>query len=62
MVVLNMSTKKMRGVPVYYDELKKLRSVNLTDTAWGILRTKSLEKEISISEYIERWVREIDGG
>lgn len=63
MVLLDMSrAKRMRNIPVYYEELKKLSSVNLTDTAWTLLRDKSLEKGLSISEYIERWVREIHGG
>lgn len=56
-----MSTKRMKNVPVHYDELKKARSVNLTDTTWNLLRIKSNELGLSISEYIERWVRKSEG-
>jgi hypothetical protein len=53
-----MSTgKRMKGVPVHHDELKTKRTINLTDTAWAILRLKSTEAKISISEYIETWAR-----
>jgi hypothetical protein len=53
-----MSTgKRMKGVPVHHDELKTKRTINLTDTAWSILKTKSIENGLSISEYIETWAR-----
>ena len=60
-----MSTKKihvkrMRGVPVYHDELKTKRTINLTDTAWAILRAKSNENEQSVSQYVETWARSLD--
>jgi hypothetical protein len=44
-----MSTRKrMKGVPVHHDELKAKRTINLTDTAWSILKTKSVENGLSI--------------
>jgi hypothetical protein len=53
-----MSTKKkMKNVPVLYDELKTKRTINLTDTAWGLLKTRATKKGISISEHIETWAR-----
>jgi hypothetical protein len=51
------TTKRMKGVPVYHDELKIKRTVNLTDTAWAILKAKSSETGSSISEYIETWAK-----
>jgi hypothetical protein len=40
-----------------YDELKTKRTVNLTDTAWGLLKDRATQKGISISEHIEIWAR-----
>jgi hypothetical protein len=58
MAGLDMSTKKkMKNVPVLYDELKTKRTVNLTDTAWGLLKDRATQKGISISEHIEIWAR-----
>ncbi|AOX02421.1 hypothetical protein BJP34_25920 [Moorena producens PAL-8-15-08-1] len=55
------SKKRMRGVPVYYDELKKQHGILLTDTAWKWLQLSAKESGISIGEFLERWIRsEID--
>lgn len=62
--VLDMSSKKqhksqkrMRGIPVYYDELKKKHTVTVTDTAWKILQDSARQNDISVGELIERWAR-----
>jgi hypothetical protein len=58
MAGLDISTKKkMKNVPVLYDELKTKRTVNLTDTAWSLLKDRATQKGISISEHIEIWAR-----
>ncbi|AOX02534.1 hypothetical protein BJP34_26585 [Moorena producens PAL-8-15-08-1] len=51
------SQKRMRGVPVHYDEIKKPHTVMLTDTAWKELRISAKESGISVGELIERWAR-----
>lgn len=30
----------------------------LTDAAWNDLKTKASDKKLSVSEYVERWIRE----
>lgn len=56
-----MSSKKMRNIPILYDELKTKRTVNLTDTAWGKIKAMALEQGISASEVIERWAKGVGG-
>ena len=46
--------KRMRGVPVHDDELKKKHGVWLTDTAWELLREKAKEDGVIAREYLER--------
>ena len=50
--------KRIKNVPVLYEETKKQRGVMLTDTAWSKAVIKAREKEISVSEYLERLIRE----
>ena len=50
--------KRVKGESVYWDELKKTRTLTLTDTAWNELQKRGEEMgRISRSEVIERWVR-----
>lgn len=50
--------KRVKGESVYWDELKKTRTLTLTDTAWNELKKKGEEMgRISRSEVIEKWVR-----
>ncbi|NEO01356.1 MAG: hypothetical protein F6K50_39950 [Moorea sp. SIO3I7] len=51
------SQKRMRGIPVHYDELKKTHSIMLTDTVWKWLQLSAKESGTSVGEYIERWAR-----
>ncbi|NEO96740.1 MAG: hypothetical protein F6K56_44200 [Moorea sp. SIO3G5] len=51
------SQKRMRGVPVHYDELKKTHTIMLTDTVWKWLQASAKESETSVGEFIERWAR-----
>jgi len=51
------SQKRMRGIPVHYDELKKTHGIMLTDTVWKWLQSEAKESGTSVGEYIERWVR-----
>jgi hypothetical protein len=64
--VLDMSTgkgkKRMKNVPVLYEENKKQRGVMLTDTAWSIAAIKAREENISVSELLERLLRKMAAG
>lgn len=56
--MLNRNVKRVKGVPVDWNELKKRRNLNLTDTAWKLLEEKGVEMGgISRSEVIERLAR-----
>jgi hypothetical protein len=50
--------KRVKGESVHWDELKKTRTLTLTDTAWDELARKGEARGgISRSEVIEHWVR-----
>jgi len=50
--------KRMKGEPVHWDELKKTRTLTITDTAWSELKKRGDEMGgISRSEVIEKWMR-----
>lgn len=51
--------KRMRGVPVLWEEVKTIRTVNLTDVAWESLKKKADEMGISRSELVENLGRMI---
>ncbi|EGJ30372.1 hypothetical protein LYNGBM3L_51140 [Moorena producens 3L] len=51
------SKKKMRGVPVYYDELKKPHTIMFTDSVWKWLQLSAKDSNTSVGEFIERWAR-----
>ncbi|NEO92722.1 MAG: hypothetical protein F6K56_21770 [Moorea sp. SIO3G5] len=51
------SQKRMRGVPVYYDELKKPHTIMLTDSVWKWLQLSAKDSNTSAGELIERWAR-----
>ena len=49
--------KRLRNVPVFYDEIKKTHGIVLTDTSWKLINEVAQEQGISASELIERWGR-----
>lgn len=49
--------KRLKNVPVFYDEIKQTHGIKLTDTTWSTLRSVATEQGISISELVERWGR-----
>jgi hypothetical protein len=51
--------KRVKNTPVFYDEMKKRRGINLTDTAWEILAKQAKIEKISVSELIERYARNL---
>ncbi|HLP87344.1 MAG TPA: hypothetical protein VK184_01905 [Nostocaceae cyanobacterium] len=52
--------KRVKNTPVLYDEVKKQRGINLTDTAWEILARTAKTQQISVSELIERYARNLN--
>ncbi|KST68169.1 hypothetical protein BC008_34315 [Mastigocoleus testarum BC008] len=50
--------KGLKDTPYYYDEIKQQHAIYLTPTAWNDLKRRAKEKGISISEYVERWIRD----
>ncbi len=56
---MSQGEKRLRGVPVFYDEVKRSHGIKLTDTTWDKLREVATLQGISISELIERWGRTI---
>jgi DNA-binding TFAR19-related protein (PDSD5 family) len=56
------STKRMRGEGVFYDEAKsEILQVGLTPTAKERIKQMAALNKLSVSEYLERWIRKIDG-
>jgi hypothetical protein len=52
-----MGQKRLRDLPVFYDELKKPHLFTLTATAWKTIKAVATIQGISASELIERWAR-----
>jgi predicted CopG family antitoxin len=52
--------KRIKNTPVLYDEIKKQRGINLTDTAWENLARQAKTENISVSELIERYARKLN--
>lgn len=46
--------KSMRNQPEIYDQIKKCRSVALTDDGWTGIDKLAQQKELSRSEFIEK--------
>lgn len=51
--------KRMRGVPVHYDELKKQHGIWLTGHAWEKVKSLAKAEKVSVGEYLERMIRGI---
>lgn len=49
--------KRVKNIPVIYDELKKKRGVMLTDTAWQKIQELAVVEKTSASEYLEELIR-----
>ena len=54
--------KRLKNIPVIHDELKKKRTINLTDTAWNKIKFTAVAQKTSVSEILEKIIRELDGG
>lgn len=57
-----MSTRKgqkgQKNIPYLHDEIKTKHTVVLTPTAWKLLKEKANFEGLSVSELIEKWVRD----
>lgn len=49
--------KRMRGEPVFYDEVKKTINLKLTPTAIKKLTTEAKDFNLSRSEFLEQFIR-----
>jgi hypothetical protein len=52
-----MGKKRLRNVPVLYDEKKQTHQITLTPTAWKMVTYLATLKGLSVSEFIEQWIR-----
>ena len=52
-----MGQKRLRGIPVHYDEVKRNRGFRLTDTAYEAIRKAAKAEGLSLGELVERWAR-----
>lgn len=56
-----MSTRKgkkgLRDVPIFYAQKKRKHGICLTDMTWEALNELARQQNVSVSEFIERWVR-----
>ncbi len=50
--------KGQKDTPYFYDEIKQQHAVYLTPTTWNDLKERARKKGISISEYVEQWIRD----
>lgn len=51
-------SKKLRGKPEMYEEVKERKTIALTPTASNLLKEKAHKFGLSVSEYIERVARQ----
>ncbi|MFB8787662.1 MAG: hypothetical protein U7123_02120 [Potamolinea sp.] len=53
--------KRTRNNPIFYEELKKGHEISLTDSSWNKLKILAKNKGLSVSEFVEQWVRDTTG-
>ncbi len=54
-----MGKKRLKNVPILYEGIKKKRSIGLTDIAYQNLQETVATEKISLSEFVERWARQL---
>jgi hypothetical protein len=54
-----MGKKRLKNVPILYDGIKKKRSIGLTDEAYMMIQQAAAAEQISLSEFVERWARQL---
>ncbi len=53
--------KRIKDEPVLHNEVKKDHHIFITPSSWNKLKDLASKKGVSVSEFIELWVRNIDG-
>ncbi|MBO3462290.1 hypothetical protein G7B40_003535 [Aetokthonos hydrillicola Thurmond2011] len=53
--------KRLRNQPALYSEIKEHHKIYLTPTSWNKIKELSKERGLSVSEYIEQWIRDTAG-
>ncbi|MEO0970563.1 MAG: hypothetical protein AAFX80_20110 [Cyanobacteria bacterium J06639_18] len=53
--------KGAKNVPYIYSEVKKDHTLKFTPTAWELLKREAKKLNVSVSEMIERWIRDTAG-
>jgi hypothetical protein len=56
---MSKGQKRLRNIPVFYDEVKESHNIKLTKTAWSAINEVAKEQGISASELVERWGRQL---
>lgn len=54
-----MGEKRLRNIPILHDEIKQRRTIALTDTAYEAISEAARLEEVSLSEFVERWGRQL---
>ncbi|MUG92896.1 hypothetical protein F7734_50985 [Scytonema sp. UIC 10036] len=52
--------KRIKNQPVFYDEMKERHMIVVTPTVWKKLQALAIDSDLSVSECLERIVRDID--
>jgi macrodomain Ter protein organizer (MatP/YcbG family) len=58
---MSKGQKRLKNIPILHDEVKRKRTINLTDTAWNKIKLIAIEQKTSVSELIEKMIRECHG-
>ncbi len=56
---MSKGKKRVRGIPVFHDEVKQTHGIKLTDSAWKRLGEIAQKRGISRSELVERYARSL---
>ncbi|GET35390.1 hypothetical protein [Microseira wollei] len=54
--------KRLRGIPVLYDEKKTRHTLLITPSSWGKLQRVARNNGLSLSEYVEQWIISLSDG
>ena len=49
--------KGLKNTPLFYEEVKTKHSIMMTPVAWDLLQKRAQEHGVSVSEFLERWIR-----
>lgn len=55
----NKGKKRIKNQPVFYNEMKERHMIVVTPTVWKKLQALAIDADLSVSEYLERLVRDI---